>query len=148
MASPEQSSDQSIVGQRTNVRESIPPEPCTAPASDAWAGARQNGWAILSEVARRVGRLRFRRRPSGVECKLTKRGSAKQIAEESPRRVATRRNIFLKAKGCMLTKTILVMVFTSTGRANSFDELDAVERFAASLTSNAIAPKRPHQHLR
>jgi hypothetical protein len=46
-----------------------------------------------------------------------KRESAKQIAEERQRRAATRRKIFLKAKGWMLIRTILVMVIMSTGRA-------------------------------
>jgi hypothetical protein len=39
-----------------------------------------------------------------------KRESAKHIAEERQRNVATRRKIFLKAKGWMLIKTILIMV--------------------------------------
>jgi hypothetical protein len=37
-----------------------------------------------------------------------KRESAKQIAEERQRRVATRTKIFLKAKGWMLIRTIFV----------------------------------------
>jgi hypothetical protein len=39
-----------------------------------------------------------------------KRESAKQSAEERQRRAATRRKIFLKAKGWMLIRTILIMV--------------------------------------
>jgi hypothetical protein len=53
----------------------------------------------------------------GIARKLMKRESAKQIAEERQRKVATRRNIFLKAKGWMLIRTILIMVIISTGRA-------------------------------
>jgi hypothetical protein len=43
--------------------------------------------------------------------------SPRQIAEERQRRVATRRKIFLRAKGWMLIKTILVMVIMSIGCA-------------------------------
>jgi hypothetical protein len=46
-----------------------------------------------------------------------KRESAKQIAEERQRRAATRRKIFLKAKGRMLIRTIVVMIIMSTGCA-------------------------------
>jgi hypothetical protein len=46
-----------------------------------------------------------------------KRESAKQIAEERQRRAVTRRRIFLKTKGWMLIRTILIMVIISTARA-------------------------------
>jgi hypothetical protein len=46
-----------------------------------------------------------------------KRESARQIAEERQRRAATRRKTFLKAKGWMLIRTILVMDIISTARA-------------------------------
>jgi hypothetical protein len=61
--------------------------------------------------------MRLSGRPWGVECKLMKMESAKQIAEERQRRAATRKKIFLKAKGWMLIRTILVMVIISTERA-------------------------------
>ena len=46
-----------------------------------------------------------------------KRGSPRQNAEDRQRRVATRRKIFLRAKGWMLIRTILVMVIISIGYA-------------------------------
>jgi hypothetical protein len=47
--------------------------------------------------------------------------SAKQIAEERQSRVATRTKIFLKANGCMLTRTILAMLIRSTRHAICID---------------------------
>ncbi len=49
-----------------------------------------------------------------------KRESAKQSAEERQRRAATRRKIFLNAKGWMLIKTMLIMAIISTGRAKQW----------------------------
>jgi hypothetical protein len=46
-----------------------------------------------------------------------KRESAKQIADERQRRTKTRIKIFLKAKGWIPMRTMLVMVSCSTGRA-------------------------------
>jgi hypothetical protein len=43
--------------------------------------------------------------------------SARQSAEERQRRTPKRRKIFLKTKGRMLIKTILVMVIMSTDYA-------------------------------
>jgi len=57
-----------------------------------------------------------------------KRESAKQFAEKRQRRAATRKKIFLKAKGWMLIKTILVMVIISTGRAKKWRRVDAERR--------------------
>ena len=73
-------------------------------------GDTQEGWA-----GTRLHRLNSR--PEGFECRLMKRESAKQIAEERQSRVATRRQIFLRANGWMLIKTILAMAIMSTGRA-------------------------------
>jgi hypothetical protein len=47
------------------------------------------------------------RRSTETECRLIKRESPKQAADESPRRAATRRNIFRKANGWMLIKSIV-----------------------------------------
>jgi hypothetical protein len=67
--------------------------------------------------------------------------SPKQRAEERQRRAATRTKIFLKAKGWMLTKTILVMVITSTGHARIGIEA-VTPGTTLRRTQNQAAPTR------
>lgn len=64
-----------------------------------------------------------------------KRESAKQIAEERQRRVATRRKIFLKAKGWILIKTMLVMVFIAPAMPKWGANVKFEKRFFQGLFS-------------
>jgi len=57
-----------------------------------------------------------------------KSGSPKHRAEESPRRAATSKKVFLQANGSMLTRIIVNMAFISNGCAKSTDPESRLQR--------------------
>jgi predicted anti-sigma-YlaC factor YlaD len=69
-----------------------------------------------------------------------KRESAKHIAEERQRNVATRRKIFLKAKGWMLIKTIRIMVIISTSCATGREHDMGNTLFVGTRSSYGTGP--------
>lgn len=69
-----------------------------------------DGFSDLPATEETVGENRGEEWSCDAKRVLIKIGSARQMAEERPRRAATSRNILLKAKGLMLTRTIVNMV--------------------------------------
>ncbi len=69
-----------------------------------------------------------------------KRESAKQIADERQRRTKTTIKIFLKAKGWIPMRTMLVMAGCSTGHAKWERDVDGKRRSVLEAAPSADRP--------